>query len=468
MTAIYYDILTSKNPKGECEIVLRLNITRENKLRVRSGVWVDPQVWNKKRKTINLPTTPGREREYLLAKKNQLLDLSEQIDEAIALYGNRDNITRQWVEELIRRSRRKKRVQNDVVPPQKSLIEVLEEYMKNTKLSASRIDHLQVFVRMLMRFEMYQKAIGKKDCRLYLDTLTRDKVEAIEDFIGREHEIFEKYPRIYEKIPARARKAPKTGGVKRYPSQYKSNKPKGMPSVRGLNYIADVMARFRTFIKWAIDKELTTNNPFKDYPIAEPVYGRPIYINIDERNRLYRTDMSDDWQLETQRDIFILQCYLGCRIGDYYEMTYDDIIDGAIEYIANKTNTKNPVTIRVPLAETAWEIIERYRDSSRKSIMPFLSEYRYNDYIKEAFRRAGLTRTVTIINQQTHKNEHKPLCDIASSHMARRTFIGNIYKQVKDQNLVAALSGHKEGSRAFARYRDIDDDLRKDMVKLLG
>ena len=56
---------------------------------------------------------------------------------------------------------------------------------------------------------------------------------------------------------------------------------------------------------------------------------------------------------------------------------------------------------------------------------------------------------------------------IASSHMARRTFIGNIYKLVKDPNLVSALTGHVEGSRAFTRYRTIDIDMKKDLVKIL-
>ena len=40
--------------------------------------------------------------------------------------------------------------------------------------------------------------------------------------------------------------------------------------------------------------------------------------------------------------------------------------------------------------------------------------------------------------------------------MARRTFIGDIYIKVKDLNLVASLTGHTEGSKAFCRYRDID------------
>ena len=54
-----------------------------------------------------------------------------------------------------------------------------------------------------------------------------------------------------------------------------------------------------------------------------------------------------------------------------------------------------------------------------------------------------------------------------NENLARRTFVGNLYKQVKDPNLVGALSGHKEGSRAFARYRTIDDEMKKELVNLL-
>ena len=71
------------------------------------------------------------------------------------------------------------------------------------------------------------------------------------------------------------------------------------------------------------------------------------------------------------------------------------------------------------------------------------------------------------INPKTREEEKKRLCDIARSHLARRTFIGNIYKLVKDPNLVSALTGHAEGSRAFNRYRDIDIDMKRDLVKIL-
>lgn len=82
-----------------------------------------------------------------------------------------------------------------------------------------------------------------------------------------------------------------------------------------------------------------------------------------------------------------------------------------------------------------------------------------------AFRLGS--RVVTIVNPVTKQSEQHPICDVASSHMARRTFIGNLYKKVKDPNLVGKLSGHCEGSKAFARYRDIDDDMIKEMTNLL-
>jgi phage integrase family len=32
---------------------------------------------------------------------------------------------------------------------------------------------------------------------------------------------------------------------------------------------------------------------------------------------------------------------------------------------------------------------------------------------------------------------------------------------------VGSLSGHKEGSKAFARYRDIDEDMKKELIGYL-
>lgn len=99
--------------------------------------------------------------------------------------------------------------------------------------------------------------------------------------------------------------------------------------------------------------------------------------------------------------------------------------------------------------------------------MPFESSKRYNDNIKLIFEKAGITYLVIELDALTRTEKKVPINEIACSHMARRTFISNIYKLVKDPNLVAALTGHIEGSRAFTRYRTIDIDMKKDLVKIL-
>ena len=125
------------------------------------------------------------------------------------------------------------------------------------------------------------------------------------------------------------------------------------------------------------------------------------------------------------------------------------------------------MTVRVPLNSIAKEILERYKDIPFDELLPLISQHKYNVAIKKIFLAAGLIRPVVVYNPTTSEQEIPPLNEVASSHLARRCFVGNLYKQVKDQNLVGALSGHKEGSRAFARYREIDEDMKRDLVSML-
>lgn len=218
---------------------------------------------------------------------------------------------------------------------------------------------------------------------------------------------------------------------------------------------------------WTISNGYTTNNPFLQYEIPASIYGTPYYITIEERNGLMNYDFSSNPRLETQRDIFVFQCVIGCRVSDLRNLTKDCVIDGAIEYIPRKTKEGHPVTVRVPLNTVARAILEKYKDIPGNKLLPCISDQKYNDAIKEVFTVAGLNRPVTVLNPTTRTEEKRPLNEVASSHLARRCFIGNLYKQVKDPNLIGKLSGHTEGSKAFARYRDIDEDMRKELVTML-
>ena len=328
--------------------------------------------------------------------------------------------------------------------PEQTIFDAFDEFLDKHPLSEVRKKNFRVIKRALQRFELYKRIT------LTFENLTFDLLNEFKDFLVKEHVLFTERPDIYEAFPETR-----------------------TPQKRGQNTINDIYTKIRTFVIWANTPDPTTklsktsNNAFgtNGYKIDECVYGTPFYITIDERNQLYNADLSARKPLAIQRDIFVFQCLIGCRVGDLFSMTKENVINGAIEYVARKTKDKKKITVRVPLNATAKEILSRYTECEK--LLPFISEQNYNLSIKDMFLLAKLTRIVTTINPTTGEAETRPINDVASSHLARRCFVGNLYKQVKDPNLVGSLSGHKEGSKAFARYREIDENMKIDLVNLL-
>ena len=221
---------------------------------------------------------------------------------------------------------------------------------------------------------------------------------------------------------------------------------------------------------WLYDTGRTRNRPFEGVKIGTEKYGTPYYITIDERNLIASTQMPTK-HLEVQRDIFIFHCFVGCRVGDLVKLTDENITNGILTYTPHKTKDDGDTAVmaRVPLHPKAVELIEKYKGVDGKGrLFPFISPQKYNAAIKEIFTLSGITRNVEVRNALTGEMEIRPINEIASSHLARRTFVGNAYKQVADPNVVGKMSGHVEGSRAFARYRNIDDDILKDVISRIG
>ena len=108
--------------------------------------------------------------------------------------------------------------------------------------------------------------------------------------------------------------------------------------------------RVRTVIKWCIKRGLTRNNPFDQYQIAQPMYGDPFYLTLEERDKVYYADLSGMGACyPVYRVIFMLQCLIGCRVSDLSRLTKANIVDGCVEYIHQKTKLEHACTVRVPL-----------------------------------------------------------------------------------------------------------------------
>lgn len=310
-------------------------------------------------------------------------------------------------------------------------------------------------MRDIRRYELFVQRTQDKSFRISVESITKDTVKEIDSYIQNEYNLSLEYPKLFEKL------------LEECPLEISKKHKSPKLTIRGNNTIVKLRKKFRAFFKWLNDEEYTSNKPFEGFCVGSEKYGDPIYIDTNERDRIANCDMSADPTLAIQRDVFVLQCLIGCRVGDYFRLTSKNIIDNNIIYTPNKTKKQpNPTQVIVPLSPKAREIIAKYKDAdSEGRLLPFISAQKYDDAIKEVFKFCGITRNVNWRNPKTEEFEIRPIYEIASSHMARKTFVGAAYSVVKDPNIVGKMSGHVEGSKAFSRYRKIGNNILQEVIE---
>lgn len=429
MATITPSLSTRVDVRGKSEILLRFVGGRDHIYRLHSHLYISPSRW--KDKTIVIPRLETKE-------QSELKELRSRLDGLIAFlidYFQKSDPARidsQWMQDAVELFFHPDR--NEIA----DLYSLFEEFSDSREVGRERRKRYSVVRGSLERFE----AISGR--RLAVDTFDHQALEEYDRFLFSEHKLCrqKKWADVYKDMSV-------------------------LPEARGKNVIIDYLKVLRAFFNWLGSRGITTRDPFRGFHIGSAVYGTPYYLTIEERDRIYRTNLSRHPSLAAQRDIFVFQCLVGCRVGDLIRIRKNDVVDGVLTYIPRKTIDERPFVVRVPLNQTAREIVSRYEGLDGDKLLPFISKQKYNNSLKRIFLAARMTRLVSVLDPLTRKEVKRPLNEVASSHLARRTFIGNLYKQVADPNLIGAMSGHSEGSSAFSRYRDIDDEMKAGLVKML-
>ena len=199
--------------------------------------------------------------------------------------------------------------------------------------------------------------------------------------------------------------------------------------------------------------------------IMHTMYDAPVFLRADELKEVMATEVPSE--LQWVKDLFVLNCAIGCRIGDLLRLSPDKVAvseEGIpyVHYIPSKTARLQSTNkeILTPLIEPALEIIERtglhFMDNNHH-----YGKQRYNKALRQLLRYCGITRKVSLFNPDTGDNVYKPLCDVATSKLARKTHIDMLNK-VQINYYAAGL--HRSGSDAVFRYTSLE---LKDRYELL-
>jgi integrase len=391
--------------------------------------------------------------------KNDRKEFNTRIAKLVNLIDERytDGNDSKWLKELIEEF-----AQSDIDNPVESqaepitktknkaitLLGAFELYFTEHKFGDRHRSVTSTIYRKLARYIDFQRVIiGDSDFEIYIEDITPDTLNEIRDYITKEHELYQLYPDFYKNH---------------------SLKPHSSLPVCP-NVLTATMARITFIFNWCVKQGYMKNMRYKSFDHGVLVYGSPYYLTLEERDKIYNADLTG-WpvRLINHRDKFVFQCLVGCRYGDLKSFTKDNIVNGFLEYIPQKTKSKGyGGVVRVPLNEKARTILARQNPRDNE-LFTYHCRQEYNNDIRLLLQLLGINRVVTIINRHTHQEEQHPMYELASSHLARRTFIGNLYKQVQDPNLIGALSGHAPNSKAFERYRTIDEDMKRELINKIN
>lgn len=440
----------------ESELLLRMSTDREHCFRAKTGIFVPCGLWDEAKQRLKISRMKTKENSQLVLLQDKINSLIASITDT-AILTPAIKQSKAWLERLIAvettgvapaaiippvgTSVKKARVSK---PQSGTFFDSMDAFIK-AQCVGLRITHFNSLKRILMRFEAY---LGKGH-KLTLDSLTAETLGELKTFLEIEHTFFDD-----------------KGKCIKHKNIYNKENLIQIPKPRGGNAVHSLLKKLRTFILWAVKMKKTSNNPFATFKLKACVYGTPFFLTSEERNKLYAYQFESK-SLAVQRDIFVFQSNVGMRYGDLCDLTRKNVVNDAIEYVANKTRTKTGKTVRVPLTAQAKEILVKYKDYTGIELLPFISQQKYNDAIKEMLKEAGIDRIVTVINPTTMQEEQHPIYEVASSHMGRRNFIGNLYSKTQDPNTIGSMTGHTDNSLAFARYRAIDDTIKKTLVDQL-
>lgn len=414
---------------------------RQVDIKVQSDVVVNPDLWNNE--------TSSYKRTRLVSKEEQkrVQDFVKTVtDLATDTFDEKADST--WLKEIVKTclyhegkgdEREKKRL---------SLVEWFETFLTDHFTSKSSIINAKATYKKQHRFQQFKREVdGIADYTLYAESITSEDILEFRNYFINEHTHYKEHRDFYAQF------------------DIDSHPPKELSNTT----IVNTMNMLRIFLKWCISKGFSVNYSYRKISFPNVVHGDPFFLTLEERDKIYDADLSGNHRLALVRDVFMFQSLTGCRVSDLYSFTYENISDNTLSYIPYKTKGKVTKTLHVPLNGKAQTLLAKYPwDGNRKQpIFPFPPKQFYSKSFQPLLKAVGIDRIVQVYDTTTSETVAKHLYEVATTHTARKTFIANLYKKVKDSELVAAMSGHSEGSRAFARYRQIDDEMKREIVELI-
>ena len=249
-----------------------------------------------------------------------------------------------------------------------------------------------------------------------------------------------------------------------YPKLYIKDGHKRLPSKRiANNSVVHQLKGLRAFFNELENTDEIFKSPFRKISherfktMMRTKNDEPFFLRGSEFKTVVNTEVPPE--LQTAKDVFVLNCCLGARIGDFMRFDMDRVAvspEGIpyVHYIPHKTMKymENVAEIKTPLVRVAYDIVMRTKFNFSGNGTEY-SVAVYNRELRRLLKFCGIDRPVAKFNEAKGENEYFPLYEVASSRLARKTHV-DMMNKVQVNAYAAGL--HAEGSDAVYRYTNLE------------
>lgn len=160
------------------------------------------------------------------------------------------------------------------------------------------------------------------------------------------------------------------------------------------------------------------------------------FLDEKEINSLIQLEIQSDTE-RLIRDQFVLGCITGARHSDFCQFTKENIQNGWLSYVSQKTK----VFVEIPVAP----ILKRFiKEKSPALSDRIVSDVYFNDTIRKLAEEAGITVKTRCF--KAGKNVTGRKCDLISSHTARRSCASNLATRGVSEVWIKKILGHTRGT----------------------
>jgi integrase len=217
---------------------------------------------------------------------------------------------------------------------------------------------------------------------------------------------------------------------------------------------------FKLFMKWSMERGYHQNQEFLKFKTAKSQKRSKntdiIVLTEIELKNLKDLDLSNNKRLEQVRDLFVFCVHTGQRWSDIERFESSQVQGEDWIFIAQKTRKKTEVPL-VGFGKPAYFILEKYNFK-----LPLLSPQRFNDYLKEVAKLAGIDTEIVITRfAGTSKIQiSKPKYEFISAHTARRTCVTLLLSKGIAPNIIMKLTGHTDIATLMKYINIYNQDLK--------